>query len=185
MTRNIIKINPNESVDIKLESDSILEKGYGLISRDVMRDKNISLGAKGIYCYLNSFAGSKGVCYPSLELIRLEMNLSKNTLNKYIKELKETGLIKVYRMQNEENNLLSNNIYEIALTYSTIEKNKKEYSDLVSIPSVKNKSTNSIPQKRDILQELLNLKIFTMEELSSMSIDKINYVYELLMRVKK
>lgn len=188
MKKNIIKFNPNESIDIKLESDSILEKGYGIVSRDIMRDKNISLGAKAIYSYLNSFAGSKGICYPSLDLIRLEMNLSKNTLNKYMKELKEIGLIKVYRLQNEDNNLLSNNIYEIALSYSTIEKNKKEYSSVKNIPlnkKSKNKSTNSIPQQKDIIQELLNLKIFTMDELSTMSIDKLNYVYELLLKVKR
>lgn len=185
MSKNIIKFNPNETIDIKLESDSILEKGYGLISRDIMRNKNISLGAKAIYCYLNSFAGSKGICYPSLDLIRLEMNLSKNTLNKYMKELKETGLIKVYRLQNEDNNLLSNNIYEIALNYSTIKKNKKEYSASKNIPLSKNDSTNNIPQQKDILQELLNSKIFTMDELSTMSIDKINYAYKLLLEIKR
>ena len=50
MTKNIIKFKSNEPIEIKMESDSILEKGYGLISRDIMRDKNISLGAKSIYC---------------------------------------------------------------------------------------------------------------------------------------
>ena len=186
MTKNIIKFKSNEPIEIKLESDSILEKGYGLISRDIMRDKNISLGAKSIYCYLNSFAGSKGICYPSLELIRNEMGLSKNTLNKYMKELKQSGLIKVFRLQNEDNNLLSNNIYEIAMNYSTIEQNKKEYLNNIDIPSSKSKNltTNNIPQKKDIVQQLINSKVFTLEEVTSMPIEKQLQAYDLLQKIR-
>lgn len=179
---DIIKFKPNQPIEIKLESDSILEKGYGLISRNVMRDKNISASAKTVYCYLVSFAGNKGVCYPSLELIRNELGFSKNTLNKYMKELRKSGLVKVFRLQNEENNLLSNNIYEIAMNYSTIEENKKAYSNKINTP--KKTSIGNPSSSDDKIQALLNSKLFTIEEITDLSIDKINRAYELIRELK-
>jgi hypothetical protein len=90
-------------------------------------------------------------------------------------------------LQNENNNLLSNNIYEIAMNYSTIEQNKKEYSKHKNTPLNENKkpTINNIPQKQDIIQQLLNSKIFTLEEITSMSIDKLQRVYNLLQNIKK
>lgn len=188
MTKNIIKIKKDEPIDIQLESDSILKNGYGLISRDVMRDKTLHPTAKAIYSYLNSFAGSKGICYPSMDLIRSELSLSKNTCDKYMRELKKRGLIKVFRIQNEENNLLSNNIYEIAMSFKTIEDNKKDYS-LTKRNSL-NKNNNFldksiVAQKIDKRQELLNSKIFTLEEVSKMSIEQIDKTYELIKKINK
>lgn len=190
MTKNIIKLKKDEPIQIELENDSILKNGYGLISRDIMRDKTIHSTAKVIYSYLNSFAGSKGIAYPTLSLMQFELNLSKNTVNKYIKELKEKGLIKVFRIQNEENNLLSNNVYQIGMNYSTIEENKKEHSSTAkkkNVPSDKSEikfSKDSITQRKDIVQEILKSEIFTLEEVSKMSVEKINYAYELIQKIK-
>ena len=103
-----------------------------------------------------------------------------------MKELKQSGLIKVFRLQNEDNNLLSNNIYEIAMNYSTIEQNKKEYLNSVDNPSKKSKNltTNNIPQKKDIVQQLINSKVFTLEEIVSMPIEKQLQAYDLLQKIR-
>jgi hypothetical protein len=72
------------------------------------------------------------------------------------------------------------------MNYSTIEQNKKEYLNSVDIPSNKSKNltTNNIPQKKDIVQQLINSKVFTLEEIASMSIEKQLQAYDLLQKIK-
>lgn len=58
-----------------------------------MMDNTISLKAKGIYAYLCSYAGSNMVAYPSTKRITSEMDISVNSLHKYINELINAGYI--------------------------------------------------------------------------------------------
>lgn len=60
-----------------------------------MRNKNISPYAKLIYAYLVSFAGDKGMAFPSQSLMCEELGLSRNTIKKYLNELREVGLIEL------------------------------------------------------------------------------------------
>ena len=75
------------------EMPKIFHSGYGYIPKSVMRCKNISIQAKAIYAYLISFAGRKSEAYPSRKLMCYDLNVSQDTLNKYLKELIEQKLI--------------------------------------------------------------------------------------------
>lgn len=66
---------------------------FGILPKGVMRDINLSIQAKAIYAYLCAYAGNKGSAFPSVELIKYELNISKDTFYKYIKELENTGYI--------------------------------------------------------------------------------------------
>lgn len=75
--------------------------GYGIIPKSIMRSK-LSIQAKSIYSYLASFAGNTGKSFPSVKLICSEMGISKDTFYKYIKELKEYGVVTVIQERNEK-----------------------------------------------------------------------------------
>ena len=37
---------------LKAYEGSVLDQGYGVVGKRVMRDRSIKIGAKGLYCYL-------------------------------------------------------------------------------------------------------------------------------------
>jgi DnaD/phage-associated family protein len=111
----------SEKTEVKIENNSILSSGYGLIPRAIMRDKSISIGSKGLYAYLASFAGSKLVCYPTKEIIMAELKIAKNTFNKYINELQDSGYIRIERNRDKKG-LLTNNIYHLIYDINTVDK---------------------------------------------------------------
>ena len=84
---------------------------YGLIPKNVMKDNSISLGAKGLFAYICAYAGNEDHSFPGRELITHELNISKDTFTKYMKELKDSKYIHV--TQNKEQGKFSNNIYYI------------------------------------------------------------------------
>jgi len=94
---------------IKLQG--IFENGYGFIAKKVMKDKNLNVISKAIYSYICSYSGKGQDAFPSQSLICFDLGISKGTLSKYMKELKENGYIKV-RQENSKGKF-SRNIYTI------------------------------------------------------------------------
>lgn len=79
--------------------------------QEVMRNSNLSPEAKCIYAYLSSIAGMGGTCYPSLETMTRELNMSRNRLTKHMNQLLALGIVEKSRDRNGMR--LSNNIYKI------------------------------------------------------------------------
>ena len=125
----------------------IFHSGYGYIPKSVMRCKNISIQAKAIYAYLISFAGRKSEAYPSRKLMCYDLNVSQDTLNKYLKELIEQKLIS--KTQSRKESKFANNVYcfnyeiepVILLTDNSV--TEKFHSDLTE-NSITEKSGNVI-----------------------------------------
>ena len=69
-------------------------KGYGLVDREVMRNRNISLRAKGLYGYLCSMAGARGMCYPSRRTACHYLCICDSTLTNLLGELVTEGAVK-------------------------------------------------------------------------------------------
>ena len=115
-----------DELEVKVQNDSILSDGFGLPTvKYVMRNKELSVYAKSIYCYLSSYAnGNNNRCFPSISLMCSELSINKNTLAKYMNELLDSGLIRKYRTQKD--NLFSKNVYEIILSKSEIEELKSK-----------------------------------------------------------
>ena len=86
------------------------DTGYGLVPRSIMRDSELSFQAKAIYSYLASFAGNTGRAFPSTSLMSKELDMSRDTLFKYLKELKEKKVITVERERTDKGTF-DRNIY--------------------------------------------------------------------------
>lgn len=147
------------SEEIKIENNSILSGGYGLIPQIVARDKGISIGAKALYSYLASIAGANGTCYPTRDLITEELNISKDTFTKYLNELKKIGYIKVTRSRSK-GGIMTKNTYEIVYDKSLIKSSpcpKKADMDKAPCPkfsdvdeSIENSTSQPCPKKADM-----------------------------------
>lgn len=70
-----------------------LQEGYGYIAKSVMQNPNISIRAKALYCYLVAYAGRDGVASPSRKLMCYQLNIQKDSIGKYIKELVNNRVI--------------------------------------------------------------------------------------------
>lgn len=84
---------------------------YGVIPKKPMQDTLLSIQSKAIYAYLCSYAGSSMSSYPSRELMQTQLGVSKDTLGKYLKELREAGYITIDKHRNDGK--FSNNIYSL------------------------------------------------------------------------
>lgn len=71
-----------------------VNKGYFLSYPKVTNCLFISSEAKELYGHLKSFAyGNKHSCFPSQTLLGLGLGWTRNTVNKYTQELRDSGLI--------------------------------------------------------------------------------------------
>ena len=153
---NGIDFNLIENDAIIHEKTSLQSFGYGIISRYVTTNKNLSLSAKGVYSYLIAFAGNDKQAYPSQSRMCYDLGIKKtDTLRKYIKELQAEGLIKIYR--SKKNNIHYKNIYVIADDTRTVEVWKTEYIEDNGIKNVDVDETKSKNMEKLKVDENNNL----------------------------
>lgn len=74
-------------------------RGFGTVEKWVLTDPKISISAKGLYALLCAFAGDKGQAFPGTDLLIHQLNISKPTLQKVIKELKDANVISVEQVR--------------------------------------------------------------------------------------
>lgn len=94
---------------------------YGPAPSVVFRSPELSAGAKAAYAYLCTYVSLKDVksgkmkARPSKRRMQRELGMSNNTLNKYLKELREFGLIEVKqtRVLRDGRKEYGNNIYTL------------------------------------------------------------------------
>ncbi len=102
--------------------EGIFKEGYGNIAKLVMKDKNLTIGAKAVYAYLCSYSGGGGIAYPSRSLICYDLGITQETLSKYLNNLEEEGYI--LREQQRNKGSFSHNIYTIlTIPKKTVAKN--------------------------------------------------------------
>ena len=138
---------------------TIYENGYGLIAKSIMKDNNISIGAKGLYSYLCSYAGNLNKSFPGRDLITYELNISKDTFTKYRNELVQYGYLTMTQVK--ENGKFKHNLYNIEITpcpkssdttLSDTESSDTRNKDTINNNLISNKdiNNNSIEQANNL-----------------------------------
>lgn len=85
----------NEENFFEIEAGSIYAEGFAIVAAKVMRDKNISTRAKGLYSYLMTFVGQPASAWPDLDRVSNEMDLSKSEIPALLSELHSHGSISI------------------------------------------------------------------------------------------
>ena len=93
---------------------------WGRVYQDIVRDTSLSLGAKGLYAYFCSFSDESGKCFPPIETIRLEIPLANKTYYRYLKELRDAGIITIEKVKH--GNRYGSNVYYLHIPQYTLSK---------------------------------------------------------------
>lgn len=124
----LVDFNLVECDEILFEKTSLQSYGYGIVSQLPMKDREMSIQAKGVYAYLVSCAGNDNQTYPTKEKMCYDLGIKKvDTLSKYIKQIQARGYIKIVKTKRD--NLKYKNVYLIATDTRTIEIWKREFEE--------------------------------------------------------
>ena len=128
MMAKLVDFNLIECDEILFEKTSLQSYGYGIVSQLPMKDRELSIQAKGVYAYLVSCAGNDKQTYPTQEKMCYDLKIGKvDTLKKYIKQIQARGYIKI--VKTKKGNLHYRNVYLIATDTRTIEIWKREFEE--------------------------------------------------------
>jgi hypothetical protein len=95
------------------KTGELKEQGYGEVYQCVMRDNTLSAPARCLYAYISTFTDAiNRVAFPSISLIKFELGYSRNSIFKYLRELKESGYIDVSQVRSA-NGTFKHNLYTI------------------------------------------------------------------------
>ena len=78
-------------------SGNIMDKKpyrFGIVSKDVLTDQELSLRAKAVYSILCTYANKERTCFPLIATIADTASVHPNTIKRAIKELKEKNYIR-------------------------------------------------------------------------------------------
>lgn len=120
--------------------------GYGLVFKRVMKDRNISIEAKALYSYLSAYAGADESSFPSVELIKHELNIGKQRYQRARRELENAGYLQVDRKQN--GNIYGSNLYTLfhnprQVDIRPVDSQPVEIQSVDSQPTTNNSITNN------------------------------------------
>ena len=128
MMAKLVDFNLIECDKILFEETSLQSYGYGIVSQLPMKDRELSIQAKGVYAYLVSCAGNDKQTYPTKDKMCYDLDIRKvDTLTKYIKQIQARGYIKI--VKTKKGNLHYRNVYLIATDTRTIEIWKREFEE--------------------------------------------------------
>ena len=95
----------------QLKLVGVMEKGYGIIPKLVMKDKDLSVEAKAIYAYFCSYAGAGNTAFPSVELICSDLSISDKRFRKHRDLLVRKGYLLVEQQRTSGD--FSRNVYTL------------------------------------------------------------------------
>lgn len=84
--------------NIKLNTaDPVAREGFTQLPNFILRNPDISIGAKTVYSLFISYAWHNDFCFPGQETLAKAIGMSVGSVNAFIKELQTIGLIEVER----------------------------------------------------------------------------------------
>ena len=90
----LAKIDQN----IKLNTaDPVAREGFTQLPNVILRNPDISIGAKTVYSLFISYAWHNDFCFPGQETLAKAIGMSVGSVNAFIKELEAIGLIEIER----------------------------------------------------------------------------------------
>jgi len=94
----------------KLKIKGIQSEGYGVIPKSIMLDINLSYREKAFWGYLASYTGGGCSAFPSINRIKEDLSIGKNSCHQHINSLVQCGYIEVEK-EKAENSLHYHNVY--------------------------------------------------------------------------
>jgi DNA-binding transcriptional MocR family regulator len=77
--------------------DPVVQGGFTQVPNFILKDPEISLGAKVTYSMFLSYAWHNDSCFPGQEKLAADMGMSRSRVAEFIGELNKHGLISIKR----------------------------------------------------------------------------------------
>ena len=90
-------------------ADPIALHGFTQLPNFILRNPELSPGAKTTYSLFLSYAWHNDLCFPGQETLAQSLGMSIGSVNSYIKELETNGLIEITRRGQGKTNLYTIN----------------------------------------------------------------------------
>ena len=90
-------------------SDPIALHGFTQLPNFILRNPDLSPGAKTTYALFLSYAWHNDLCFPGQETLAKALGMSVGSVNAYIKELETNNLIEITRRGQGKTNLYTIN----------------------------------------------------------------------------
>lgn len=114
---------------------------FGVVYQDVTRNNALAPATKGLYAYLASLSGGDDECYPSVDLIRKEMGMSRDAFYKHMSILVSLGIVEKRQVKDGDNRF-GRNIYKLTHEVYITEKPYTKNSTTEK-PTAEKKYTNN------------------------------------------
>src|SRR3990172_9371202 len=96
--------------NIKLNTaDPIARYGFTQLPNFILRNPDISIGAKTTYSLFLSYAWHNDLCFPGQEKLAQAMGMSIGSVNAFVKELESVALIDIERRGQGKTNIYTIN----------------------------------------------------------------------------
>ncbi len=96
--------------NIKLNtSDPVAQYGFTQLPNFILRNPDISIGAKTTYALFISYAWHNNFCFPGQVKLAKAIGMSIGSVNAFVKELESVGLIDIERRGQGKTNLYTIN----------------------------------------------------------------------------
>jgi Helix-turn-helix domain len=99
------KLRQNGKSASVIIKEPALRAGFTEIPNTILRNPDLTPGAKLVFMGLMSYAWGKDSCFPGQERLAKDIGLHRVTVNKHIRELKEKGFLEVTRRGKTQTNL--------------------------------------------------------------------------------
>jgi Helix-turn-helix domain len=96
--------------NIKLNSaDPVAVHGFTQVPNFILKNPDLSIGAKTTYALFLSYAWHNDMCFPGQDRLAKAIGMSIGSVNAFIKELEASGLIDITRRGQGKTNLYTIN----------------------------------------------------------------------------
>jgi hypothetical protein len=92
--------------NIELDTlDPVARGGFTQVPNFILKNPNLSVGAKVVYAMFLSYAWHNDSCFPGQERMAEDMGMSVSRVNEFIKTLEAAGFIEIVRRGQGKTNL--------------------------------------------------------------------------------
>src|SRR6184192_1978143 len=78
-------------------NNPVLRGGFTQVPNFILKNSNLSLGAKVTYAMFLSYAWHNDSCFPGQERLAEDMGMSRSRVTEFVGELERAGLVKIQR----------------------------------------------------------------------------------------
>jgi biotin operon repressor len=86
-------------------TNPVVREGFTQVPNFILRDDNLSPGAKVVYAMFLSYAWNNDSCFPGQERLAHDMGMSRTRVTEFIGELERAGFITIQRRGQGKTNI--------------------------------------------------------------------------------